>query len=99
MTNSLEIISSTLLDALVRGDGSISGSSSQVLAILVGDVLALAILVALSQTKINDIDVISGRFSSSNQEIIRLDISVNNALFMHLFDSLNELDGDHEYCF
>ena len=46
VTDCLQIISSTLFDTLVCGNRSISGGTSQVFAILVGDVLTFAVLVA-----------------------------------------------------
>jgi len=78
----------------VRGDGSISSRSSQVFSVLVWDVFALTIFVALGKAEVNDVDVITGRLCASNQEIIRLDISMDNSLLMHLLDSLNQLDAN-----
>ena len=78
----------------MRGDGSISSRSSQVFSVLVWDVFALTIFVALGKAEVNDVDVITGRLCASNQEIIRLDISMDNSLLMHLLDSLNQLDAN-----
>ena len=75
---------------------SVPGSTSEILAILVGDVLTLRVLVALSQTEIDDIDVVSGGVSAANQEVIRLDVSVDDALFVDLLDTADQLDSDHE---
>ena len=97
MTDGFQIITSGLLDTLVCVDGGISCSASQVLAILVGDVLTLAILVALGQTEIDDVDIVTSRVSSSNQEIIGLDIPMNDPLFMDLLNASDELACDHEH--
>lgn len=58
MTDGFEVITARLLDALVGIDRRIPRSSSQVLAVFVRNVLALTVFEALSQTKINDVDLI-----------------------------------------
>ena len=60
VTNRFKVIPSRLLDALVCGNRSIPSRSSQVLAILVGDMLALAVLVALGEAEIDDVDAVTG---------------------------------------
>ena len=62
----------------VSGDGGVSGRASQVLSVLVGDVLALAIFVALGEPEVDDVDVVAGRLGASNQEVVRLDITVDH---------------------
>ena len=98
MTNGLQIVSSGLLDTLVRSNRGVSGGTSQVLAILVGDVLTLGVLVALGETEIDDVDVVSGGVGAADEEVVRLDISVDDALLVHFFDTADELGGDHEDC-
>jgi len=99
VANRLQIVASTLLDTLVRGNRRISGGSSQVLAILVGDVLALAVLVALGQAEVDDKNVVSRGLRASDQEIVGLDITVDDSLLMHLLYSLDELRADKQDCF
>jgi len=41
------------------GNGSISGGSGQILSIFIGDVLAGAVLVALGETEIDDVDLVA----------------------------------------
>ena len=79
----------------MSGYRGVPGRSCQVFAIFVGDVLALTVLVALCEAEIYDVDVVSTRFCASDQEIVWFDISVNDSLFMHFFDALDQLNGDH----
>jgi hypothetical protein len=59
-------------------------------------VLSIRILVALGETEIDDEDVVLVLIVSSNQKVIRLNISMDNPLFVDLLNSLNHLDGDAE---
>ena len=97
MADTFEVISSGLLDSLVRCDGSISGGSCQVLSILVWDVYSLVILVTLSQTKIDNVHIVPGVISASDEEVIRLDISMDQSLLMDFLDALYQLDGNQKY--
>ena len=99
VTDGLKIVSSRLLNTLVGGDGGITSRASQVLAILVGDVLALAVLVALGKTEIDDVDVITSGVLTANEEVIRFDITVDYALLVHLLDTSDKLNGDHQNSF
>ena len=96
VADSLEVIASRLLDTLVRGDRGVSCRTGQVLAVFVRDVLALAVLVALGQTEIDDVDVVASGFSASDQEVIRLDVTMNDSLLVHLLNSLDQLDANQE---
>jgi hypothetical protein len=98
VTDGLQVVSSGLLDTLVGGDGSVSGSSSQVLALFAGDVLALTVFVALSEAEINNVDAISGGVGAANQEVVGLDISMNDSLFMDLLNAANHLGANHADC-
>ena len=49
--------------------------------------LSLAILVALSKTEINDVNTVLCKLGASNQKVIGLYITMNDALFMNLFNS------------
>lgn len=96
MANGLQVISSGLLNTLVGGNRGVPSGTSEVLAILVGDVLALGVLVALGQTEINDVDVVAGGVSAADQEVIGFDITMDDTLLVHLFNTSDELRGDHE---
>ena len=98
MTDSLQIVSPGLLDALVRGNRGISGRARQILSILVGDVLTFTVFVALGQTEIDDVDIVPSSISSTDEEVIGLDITMDDALFVDLLDAADELTGDHQYC-
>ena len=56
--------------------------------------LSITRLVALSQTKINNIDSVFGCFGSSGYEIVRLDVSVDDSFFVNYLDSLEHLNCD-----
>ena len=49
--------------------------------------LTFTILVALSQAEVNDIDVVASGISTTNQEVIRLDVSVDDALLVDLLNT------------
>ena len=70
-------------------DASVSRGSGQVLALSEGDMLAIRILVAFSKTEINDEDVVLISVVSTNKEVVRLDISMDNTLFMNFLNTLN----------
>lgn len=99
MADTFEVVSSRLLNSLVGGDGGIPSSSSQVLTVLVRDVDALAIFVAFGESKINNINIVPCLISATNQEVVRLNVSVDKPLFVYFFDALIELDGNMEHGF
>ena len=51
--------------------------------------LALRVLVALGKAKVDDVDIILCALVAANQEIIGLDISVDDALFMDFLNAMN----------
>ena len=96
MTNGFQIVTSTLLDSLVRRDRGVSGGAGEVLAIFVRNMFTLTILVALSETKVNDEDIVSSRLSATDQEVIGLDITMDDPLVVHLLNSLDQLRANKE---
>ena len=96
MADSFQVISAGLLNTLVCRDRGVPGRARQVLAVLPRDVLTLRVLVALGEAEINDVNVVSGRIGAANQEVIGLDIAVNDALLVHLLNTANQLNGDHQ---
>ena len=66
----------------------VSGSSSQVFTITVGDVLSgLRISEPLGKTKVDDVNVML-LFADSDEEVVWLNISVEEVSGMHELDSL-----------
>ena len=51
--------------------------------------LTLGVLIALGETEIDDVDIVFGALVAANEEIIRLDISVDNSLVMHFLNTGN----------
>ena len=60
--------------------------------------LAVRRLVTLSQTEIDDVDIVPSSISSTDEEVIGLDITMDDALFVDFFDAADELTGDHQHC-
>lgn len=76
----------------MSGQGSVASGTSQILTLTEGDVLAFAVLVALGETEIDNVDVILGALSASNEEVVRLDVSMNDTFFMNFLDARDHLD-------
>ena len=51
--------------------------------------LTLRILEALGETEVDNVDVVLGGLGGTNQEVVRLDVSMDDALLMHLLDALD----------
>lgn len=96
MANGFQIVTSTLLDSFVRRDRGVSGGAGEILAIFVRNMFTLTILVALSETKVNDEDIVSSRLSATDQEVIGLDITMDDPLVVHLLNSLDQLRANEE---
>ena len=87
VSNCLKIISSGLFVPDVSVNASVS--ASEVFALAEGDVLAIGVLVAFSETEIDDENVIFVLIIATDQKVIRLNISMNDPLLMDLLNSLN----------
>jgi hypothetical protein len=80
----------------MRVDRSVTGSSSQVLVLSVWDMeVGLWVTVLLSQTEINDIDLVSA-LADAHEEIIRLDIAVDEGFGVDVLNAGDELIGEEE---
>lgn len=72
-----KIIAAGLLDTQVGVDGGVTGSTSQVLVLSVGDVkVGLRVPVLLGKTKVDDIDLVA-TLSDPHQKVVRLDVAVD----------------------
>ena len=89
MSDTLQVIASGLLFTLMSCNGGVSGSSSQIFAVLVRNMIALTIHVTLSETKINNVDSVARRLSRSDKEVIRLYIAMNNSLGVDLLEMVH----------
>lgn len=82
----------------MRVDGSLAGGASEILVFSVGDVLLrLGVPVLLRQTKVNDVDLV-GLLAQSDEEIIRLYVTVNEVLSVHQFYARDHLVAQHQHC-
>lgn len=61
--------------------------------------LSFRVLVTLSKSKIYDIDIVLCVLTTSYQEIIWLDVTMDDPLFVYLLDSLNHLIGNMQNSF
>jgi hypothetical protein len=97
VTNSLQVISSTLLNPQVCIYTSIPCSTSQILILAVRNMLmCLRITVLLTKTVINYENNI--RFPPQpNQVIVRFDITMDVTLWMHELNTLNHLISNHNH--
>lgn len=77
-----------LTDSKMSVDWGISGSSSKVLSISVRDMLSsLRVSETLSQSEVDHVDVVL-LFSDTDQEVVRLDVSVQEVAGMNELNSL-----------
>jgi hypothetical protein len=51
--------------------------------------LSVGVLVAFRETEIDDVNVVLVRVSASDQEVVRFNITMNNALFVNLLNTLD----------
>ena len=76
-----------LTDTQVRVDRSVSGGTSQVLVLSVWDVeVSLWVTVLLGETEIDHVDLVAA-LANTHEEVVGLDITVNEALRVDVFDS------------
>ena len=94
MADGLKVITARLFNTLVSSDRGVASSTSQVLSILVGDVLTFRILKALSQTEVNDVDGILGVLRATDEEVIRLNVTVDDPLFVYFLDTVDHLNSN-----
>lgn len=96
--NCLKVITAGLLVTKMRVDGGIASSSSQVLAVSERNVLSIGRLEALGEAEVNNVDSVLGLIVATDQEVVWLDVTVDNAFFVYNLDALDHLDGDVQDC-
>ena len=74
-------------------DGGVAGGSREVLAVTEGDVLAVGGLVALGEAEVDDVDGVLRLVVAANEEVVRLDVAVDDALLVDDLDPLDHLRG------
>lgn len=83
-------------DTQVSVDGGVTGGTSQVLVLSVGNVeVRLGVAVLLSQTEIDDIDLVA-TLADTHQEVVGLDITVDKGFGVNVLDARDELVGKQE---
>ncbi len=70
-------------------DACVSSCAGQIFALSERDMFTLRVLETLSETEINDEYAVLSGLIASNEEVIRLNVSVNYSLFMDFLDTLN----------
>ena len=98
MADRLQVVSSRLLDTLVGGDGGVPGGTSEVLAILVGNVLtSLGITVTLREAEVDNVNDIL-LLAVANKEVVRLHVAMNEMVVMKELEALDHLIRNHKSC-
>ena len=80
----------------MSSDRCVTSGSCEILAVFVRNVLTLAVLEAFGKTEIDDVDVVTSRVCATDEEVIRFDVSVNDALLMHFLYATDELHRNHQ---
>jgi len=89
MADGFEIVAAGLLVTNVRVNRRVARGARQVLAFAEGNVLVVRVLVAFGKPEVDDVDVVLRALCPANQEIVRFDISVDNAFLVNFLDSLD----------
>ena len=88
VADGLEVVPSRLLEAQVRVEGGVPSSASKVFSLTEWNVFSIAILVALCQAEVNNVDLIFCGLLAANEEVVRLDVAVNDTLLVYFLDSV-----------
>ena len=79
-------------------DGGIPCGSGEVLALSVGDVLAVPLDVPFCQSEVNQ-KYFMRSFVESHTKVIRFDVSMYEMSVVNILNSLNHLVDEHEHRF
>ena len=80
----------------MSSDRCVTSCSCEILAVFVRNVLTLAVLEAFGKTEIDDVDVVTSRVCATDEEVIRFDVSVDDALLVHFLYAADELHRNHQ---
>mmetsp|Transcript_16937 Transcript_16937/g.33938 ORF Transcript_16937/g.33938 Transcript_16937/m.33938 type:complete len:319 (+) Transcript_16937:608-1564(+) len=98
ISEGLQIITTTLLDTQMRVDARVPRCPRQILVLPVRNMLVcLGIAILLCKPKIDDIDLVCF-LAETHQKVVRLDITMNEALRVHEFDTAEHLLREHKNC-
>jgi len=86
MADRFQVVTSTLFDTFMRSNGGVPSGSCQVFPIFVRDVFTFAVAEALGETKIDDVNGVLRVFFSTDKEIIRFNVPMNNSFFVNLLN-------------
>ena len=73
----------------MSSNGGVPSSTGEVLAFSEWNVFALGVLVALGESKIDDVDVVLGALCAANKEVVGFNITMDDPLLVHLLNSLD----------
>ena len=93
MSDCFEVISTSLFIADMSVDACIASGTCQVFALSERNVLSLGVLVAFRKPKINNKYAILIMLLSTNQKVIRFDVSVNYSFLVSFLDTLDLLSN------
>lgn len=90
------VITAGLLDTQMGVDTGITGGTSQVLVLSVGNVeVSLGVTVLLGKTEINDVDLVT-TLADTHEEVVGLNITVDEGLGVDVLNTGNELIGKEQ---
>lgn len=85
-----------MLDAEVGVDGGVAGGAGEVLALAVGDVLAIALDVAFGEPEVDDEDLVGG-LVEPDAEVVGLYVAVDEVAVVHVLDPCDHLVDQHQH--
>jgi hypothetical protein len=96
VADALEVVPAGLLDAEVRVDGGVAGGAGEVLALAVGDVLAVLLDVALGEPEVDQEDLVGG-LVEAHAEVVGLDVAVDEVAGVDVLDAVDHLLDEDEH--
>merc|ERR550532_767921 len=95
--DSLQIVAPALFNAQVCVDTGVTRCASQIFALTVGNMLLrLWVPVLFCQAKVDDVHHVC-LLSKTNEEVVRLDVTVDEVLGMQVFNAIDHLVCKHDH--